>query len=103
MADLRLDLYVVGNSPSAKIALANLRRICEERLGNAYALQVVDVLENPEAAEEANIVATPTLIKRDPPPVRRIIGDLSATETVLRSLDIDDEDVKHSEKERSDE
>ena len=98
MAEFVLDLYVVGNSVGSQNALTNLRRICNERLAGSYELQVVDVLENPEAAEEANIVATPTLIKRDPKPVRRIVGDLSATETVLRCLDIEDTDSTGSVK-----
>jgi circadian clock protein KaiB len=92
VAEMRLELYVVGRSPNSEAAVANLRRICEERLAGRYELLIIDVLENPEAAEAANIVATPTLIKRAPPPPRRIVGDLSATDAVLRGLGIDEED-----------
>lgn len=71
------------------MAVANLRRLCEhERLGKCE-LQIVDILENLEAAEAANIIATPTLIRRSPLPVRRIVGDLSMTETVLDTMDSD--------------
>jgi circadian clock protein KaiB len=91
MPDLRLELYIVGQSRNSQVAVANLRRLCEHELLGKCDLQIVDILENPEAAEAANIVATPTLIRRAPPPVRRIVGDLSATETVLDTLDTDGE------------
>lgn len=79
---------MTGTSPRAETAIANLRRICEEDLGGEYELQIIDVLEDPEAAEGDKILATPTLIKQLPPPLRRIIGDLSNTEKVLLGLHV---------------
>lgn len=87
--DLRLELYIVGHSRNSQTAVTNLRRICEHELLGRCELQIVDILENPEAAEANNIVATPTLIRRAPLPVRRIVGDLSLTDAVLDSLDSD--------------
>jgi circadian clock protein KaiB len=87
MPDLRLELYIVGLSRNSQIAVANLRRLCAHELLGRCDLQIIDILEHPEAAEAANIVATPTLIRRSPRPVRRIVGDLSLTDTVLDSLD----------------
>ena len=83
-----LRLYITGQTPRSQRALTNLRRVCEEKLEGRYQVVVVDVLEQPQAAEEAKILATPTLIKELPPPVRRIIGDLSAIEDVLVALEI---------------
>jgi circadian clock protein KaiB len=90
MPELQLELYVLGDAPTSRMAVLNLRRICDERGPNACSVQVVDILENPEAAEQANIVATPTLIRRFPPPVRRIVGDLSDTRVVLEGLELED-------------
>jgi circadian clock protein KaiB len=70
------------------VAIANLRRICEEDLGGAYELEIIDVLEDPDAAERDKVLATPTLIKQLPPPIRRVIGDLSNKEKVLFGLDV---------------
>ena len=84
----RLKLYVAGHTPRSRRALANLQRICEEELADRYRLEVVDVLEDPGAGERERIVATPTLIKELPPPVRRLIGDLSDREQVLAGLEI---------------
>lgn len=86
-----LQLYVIGQSVKAATAIANAERICRERLAGRYRLDVVDVLDQPDAAEEANIIATPTLIRRTPEPVRRLIGDLSSTEAVLIGLGISDQ------------
>lgn len=83
-----LKLYVTGNTPRAERAIANLRRICEEELGGQYEMIVIDVLERPELAEDEKILATPTLIKQLPPPLRRIIGDLSDVDKVLLGLNI---------------
>lgn len=91
MAEIVLELFIVGHSPNSEAAVANLYRICEERLAGRFELLICDVLENPQAAEDARIVVTPTLLKLSPPPVRRIVGDLSVTEAVLRGLGIDDE------------
>jgi circadian clock protein KaiB len=68
--------------------VANLRRICEQELAGQYALEIIDVLENPQLAEDEKILATPTLIKQLPPPLRRVIGDLSDTEKVLLGLEV---------------
>ena len=88
MNRLTLKLYVTGNTPRAERAIANLRRICEEELRGQYQMIIIDVLERPQLAEDERILATPTLIKQLPPPLRRIIGDLSDTEKVLLGLDI---------------
>lgn len=83
-----LKLYVTGHSPRAETAIANLKRICEEELQGQYDLEIVDVAENPQAAEDDRILATPTLIKQLPPPLRRVIGDLSDKEKVLLGLEV---------------
>ena len=83
-----LKLYITGMSPRAEHAVANLQRICDEELDGKYKLIVVDVLEQPQLAEDEKILATPTLIKELPPPLRRIIGDMSDTEKVLLGLDM---------------
>jgi circadian clock protein KaiB len=83
-----LKLYVTGKTPRSEKAIANLRRICEEDLHGQYELQIVDVLQNPQLAEDEKILATPTLIKRLPPPLRRVIGDLSDRDKVLLGLDV---------------
>jgi circadian clock protein KaiB len=88
MRNYTLKLYVTGNTPRAERAIANLRHICEVELGGKYEMIVIDVLERPQLAEEEKILATPTLIKQLPPPLRRIIGDLSDTEQVLVGLEI---------------
>ena len=83
-----LKLYVSGSSPRAQAAIANLRRICEDDLAGRYTLEIVDVLENPDAAEKDKILATPTLVKSLPPPLRRVIGDLSDKDKVLLGLEV---------------
>jgi circadian clock protein KaiB len=84
-----LKLYITGKSVRSDRAIDTLRKICVEELHNKYTLQVVDVLENPQLAEDEKILATPTLIKELPAPMRRIIGDLSNLEKVLIGLDLD--------------
>jgi len=81
-------LYVTGSSPRAETAIANLRRICEEELRGQYTLEIIDVLEHPEMAESDRILATPTLVKQLPPPLRRVIGDLSDKDKVLLGLEV---------------
>lgn len=88
MSKYLLRLYVTGKTARAEQAIANLRRICEEDLHGQYELQVIDVLEHPQLAEDEKILATPTLVKRLPPPLRRVIGDLSDKEKVLLGLDV---------------
>lgn len=83
-----LKLYVTGKTSKAEVAIANLRRICEEELDGRYELQIIDVLEQPQAAEDDKVLATPTLIKRLPPPLRRVIGDLSDKHKVLLGLEV---------------
>ena len=83
-----LTLYVTGTSPRTKIAIENLNRICKQELDGRYELEIVDVLENPQRAEDERILATPTLIKQLPPPLRRVIGDLSNKEKVLLGLEV---------------
>ena len=88
MPNYILKLYISGNSPRAQAAIANLKRICEEDLAGRYSLEIVDVLENPGAAETDKILATPTLVKQLPPPLRRVIGDLSDKDKVLLGLEV---------------
>lgn len=83
-----LKLYVTGRTPRAERAIANLRRLCEEELAECYELVVIDVLDHPQLAEDERILATPTLIKQLPPPLRRVIGDLSDRDKVLLGLDL---------------
>ena len=98
METLHLELYIVGQSSRSQTAVANLERLCRGLPAGRCRVTIVDVLEHPEAAETANIVATPTLIRRAPAPVRRLVGDLSATEKVLRGLGLDpDPDVRAGE------
>jgi circadian clock protein KaiB len=84
----RLRLYVTGRTSNAQRALDNLRRICESELEGRYEIEVIDVLEHPQLAENEKILATPTLVKKLPEPVRKIIGDLSDRERVLLGLDV---------------
>lgn len=84
----RLRLYVAGNTPKSTAALGNLRRICEEHLAGKYEIEVVDLIRNPQLARGDQILAVPTLVRKLPPPLRRIIGDLSNTERVLVGLDV---------------
>ncbi len=84
--DVVLELYITGTSLNSAQAVANLRRICQERLTSGYTLRVIDVLEDPQAAEDANILVTPTLIRRLPQPVQLLVGDLSRTQQVLHGL-----------------
>lgn len=88
MARYLLKLYVTGKSSRTQAAIENLERLCREDLAGEYELQIIDVLEQPQAAEDDRIMATPTLIKQLPPPLRRVIGDLSDKEKVLFGLDV---------------
>ncbi len=83
-----LKLYVAGNTPNSVRALRTLNNILDQEFKGVYALKVIDVLKNPQLAEEDKILATPTLSKILPPPVRKIIGDLSDREKVLIGLDL---------------
>jgi circadian clock protein KaiB len=83
-----LRLYVAGQTPKSVAAVANLKKICEEHLAGRYEIQLIDLLENPQLARGDQILAIPTLVRKLPLPVRRIIGDLSNTERVLIGLDL---------------
>jgi len=83
-----LRLYVAGQTPKALTAFANLKKICEEQLSNKYSIEVIDLLKNPKLGNEDQILALPTLVRKLPVPVRKIIGDLSDTERVLVGLDL---------------
>lgn len=83
-----LKLYVTGGTPRATSAVANLRRLCEELLNDAYEIIVIDVLEQPHLAEQDRVLVTPTLIKEIPPPARRVLGDLSDLERVAAGLQL---------------
>src|SRR5207247_5584168 len=83
-----LKLYVTGTSPRTQLAISNLNRICEQELQGQYKLEIIDVLEHPQVAEDDRILATPTLIKQLPPPLRRVIGDLSDKDKVLLGLEV---------------
>jgi circadian clock protein KaiB len=88
-ADLwQLRLYVAGQTPKSLAAFANLKKICDEHLKGRYRIEVIDLLENPTLAKGDQILAIPTLVRKLPEPVRKIIGDLSNTERVLVGLDI---------------
>ncbi len=90
-AKWRLRLYVAGKTSRSVIALANLKKICIEHLKGSYSIEVIDLLENPHLAKRDQIFAIPTLIRRLPTPVKKIIGDLSATERVLVGLEVEKE------------
>lgn len=83
-----LRLYVAGQTPKSMTAFSNLKKICEEHLAGRYEIEVVDLLKNPTLASGDQILAIPTLVRKLPEPVRKIIGDLSNTERVLIGLDL---------------
>jgi circadian clock protein KaiB len=83
-----LRLYVAGQTPKSVNAIVNLKRICEENLKGQYELEVVDLYQQPQLAQGEQIIAVPTLIKKSPLPVRRIIGDMSKADRVLSGLDL---------------
>jgi circadian clock protein KaiB len=83
-----LRLYVAGQSPKSVAAFANLKRICEEHLAGRYTIEVVDLLQHPQLAAGDQILAIPTLVRKLPEPLRRIVGDLRNTERTLVGLDI---------------
>jgi len=83
-----LRLYIAGKTPKSSTALANLQRYCEEHLQGQYKIEVIDLLEQPQLAEGDQIFAIPTLVRKVPEPIWKIIGDLSNEEKVLVGLDI---------------
>lgn len=97
MTQYRLKLFITGHTSRSSRAITNLRRICEEELGTEYELVIIDVQEQPQLAEEDKILATPTLIKVLPLPIRRIIGDLSDTKQVLFGLELFHQESREGE------
>ena len=83
-----LRLYVAGNTPRSVAAFDNLERICEQHLAGRYRIEVIDLLENPTLARGDQILAIPTLVRRLPPPMKKIIGDFSSAEAALVGLDL---------------
>ncbi len=83
-----LRLYVAGVTPKSVEAFANLKKICEDHLAGKYHIEVIDLLENPRLARGDQILALPTLVRKLPPPIKKIIGDLSDTERVLVGLNL---------------
>jgi circadian clock protein KaiB len=84
----RLRLYVAGQTPRSVLAFKNLNQICEDHLRGRYEIEIIDLLENPQLAVGDQILAVPTLVRRLPEPIKKIIGDLSNTERVLVGLDL---------------
>ena len=88
MQKYQLRLYIMGQTPRSLVAIENLNILCKNELKGQYELTIIDVLERPQLAEDEKIIATPTLIKDLPPPLKRVIGDLSDKEKVLVGLDV---------------
>jgi circadian clock protein KaiB len=84
----QLRLYVAGQTPKSVTAFANLKRLCEEYLAGEFEIEVIDLVENPRLAKDDQIVAIPTLVRKLPKPIRKIIGDLSDTERTLVGLQL---------------
>jgi circadian clock protein KaiB len=83
-----LRLYVAGQTPKSITAFANLKKLCEERLAGKYSIEVIDLMERPQLAQGDQIIAIPTLVRKLPEPIRKIIGDLSDKERTLVGLDL---------------
>ena len=83
-----LRLYTAGQSPKSLAALSNLKRICDEHLGGRYSIEVIDLMKNPRLAKDDEIVAIPTLVRKLPAPLRKVIGDLSNEERALVGLQL---------------
>jgi circadian clock protein KaiB len=86
--EYELKLYIAGQSARSIAALSNLRKICDSHLDGRYSIEVIDLMEKPHLAKADNVLALPTLVRKLPVPVRKIIGDLSDTERVLVGLDL---------------
>src|SRR5262245_31260166 len=84
----QLRLYIADQTAKSTAALANLKRLCDERLVDGYEIEVIDLLENPRVADDDQSLAVPTLVRKLPEPVKKIIGDLSQTERILLGLDL---------------
>lgn len=83
-----LRLYVAGQTPKSLAAIANLKRLCSEKMAGKYRIEVIDLLENPKLARGDQIIAIPTLVRKLPPPMKKIIGDLSDENKVIVGLDL---------------
>ena len=88
-AEWKLRLYVAGQTPKSLTAFANLRRICEEHLAGRYEIEVIDLLKHPELAQSDQIIALPTLVRKLPEPIKRIVGDLSNCERVIVGMNLE--------------
>jgi circadian clock protein KaiB len=84
----RLRLYIAGQTPNSIIAIANLEKICEDKLRGKYRIEVIDLLKKPQLAKGDQIIAIPTLVRKLPPPIKKFIGNLSKTERVIVGLDL---------------
>ena len=84
----RLRLYIAGQTPNSIAAIANLKKMCKDQLQGRYRMEVIDLLEKPQLDKGHQIIAIPTLVRRLPPPVKKIIGNLSKTESVVVGLDL---------------
>src|ERR1700756_4090902 len=87
-AEWILRLYVAGQTPKSLTAFANLKKICEEHLANRYVIEVIDLSKQPQLAANDQIIALPTLVRKLPQPIKRIIGDLSNTERVMVGMEL---------------
>jgi circadian clock protein KaiB len=83
-----LKIYVAGETEKSRVAIENLRKVCDEYLRGRYHIEVIDLMKNPQLAAEDQIFAVPTVIRKLPEPIKKLIGDLSATEKVLVGLDV---------------
>lgn len=88
-AEWKLRLYVAGQTPKSLTAFANLKRICEEHLAGRYQIEVIDLLKQPELAQLDQIIALPTLVRKLPEPIKRIVGDLSNSERVVVGMNLE--------------
>jgi circadian clock protein KaiB len=93
VVDYQLRLYVAGQTPKSMLALKNLKRYCEEHLKGKYSIEVIDLIKNPKLAAGDQIIALPTLVRKVPEPIRKIIGDLSNEEKVLVGLDLREQGI----------
>jgi circadian clock protein KaiB len=89
VAEWKLRLYVAGQTPKSLTAFANLRRLCEEHLAGRYEIEVIDLLKHPELAQSDQIIALPTLVRKLPQPIKRIVGDLSNSERVIVGMNLE--------------
>jgi len=96
VSNIKHRLYVAGRNRLSEAAISNLQSICENDLGGEYEMEVIDVLERPQLAEDERILATPTVVKNLPLPLRSVVGDLSDRERVIVGLDIQHVVIKHA-------